>query len=39
VLLTQSHEPYGGGTALLVLALWAAAAMTGGHVVLRRRDA
>ncbi|MGW0394920.1 ABC transporter [Streptomyces sp. NPDC003042] len=39
VLMTQDTEPYGGGTAVLVLLLWALAAAVGGHAVLRRRDA
>ncbi|MEO3788138.1 hypothetical protein ABGB12_32830 [Actinocorallia sp. B10E7] len=39
VLMTGAFEPYGGGTALTVLVLWALAAMLGGHAVLRGRDA
>ncbi|AQS66385.1 ABC transporter permease subunit [Streptomyces pactum] len=39
VLLTQDHDPYGGGTALLVLLLWSLACYAAGTVVLRRRDA
>ncbi|MFD0057261.1 ABC transporter permease subunit [Streptomyces sp. NPDC127168] len=39
VLLTQDGDPYGGGTALLVLLLWALAAHVAGAAVLRRRDA
>ncbi|MFG2732384.1 hypothetical protein [Streptomyces canus] len=31
-------DPYSGGTALVVLLLWALAAIVGGYVVLRRRD-
>ncbi|CAL9618616.1 MULTISPECIES: ABC transporter permease subunit [Streptomyces] len=39
VLMTQDTDPYSGGTALVVLLLWALAAGIGGYVVLRRRDA
>ena len=39
VLLTQDSDPYGAGTALLVLLLWALAAYAAGTAVLRRRDA
>ncbi|MFF9046873.1 ABC transporter permease subunit [Streptomyces parvulus] len=39
VLLTQDGDPYGGGTALLVLAVWALAGHLAGAAVLRRRDA
>jgi ABC-2 type transport system permease protein len=39
VLLTQDSDPYGAGTALLVLLLWALAAYVAGTAVLRRRDA
>ncbi|MEU3896542.1 ABC transporter permease subunit [Streptomyces sp. NPDC045251] len=39
VLLTEDHAPYGGGTALLVLAVWSAACYAAGSAVLRRRDA
>ncbi|SDN25415.1 hypothetical protein SAMN04487981_104222 [Streptomyces sp. cf386] len=39
VLMTQDTDPYGGGTALVVLLLWASSALAGGYTVLRRRDA
>lgn len=39
VLMTQGTAPYGAGTALVVLLLWALAALAGGHTVLRGRDA
>lgn len=39
VLMTQGADPYGAGTALAVLALWAAAAIAGGYAALRSRDA
>ncbi|MFJ9027377.1 hypothetical protein ACIRQP_02405 [Streptomyces sp. NPDC102274] len=39
VLMTQDSDPYSGGTALVVLILWALAAIVGGYAVLRRRDA
>ncbi|WP_198653795.1 ABC transporter permease [Actinocorallia populi] len=39
VLMTRAGEPYGGGTALPVLLLWAAAAVAGGWAALRARDA
>ncbi|MGC9499298.1 ABC transporter [Streptomyces sp. WG7] len=39
VLMTQETDPYSGGTALVVLILWALAAVVGGYAVLRRRDA
>ncbi|MGA4846184.1 ABC transporter permease subunit [Streptomyces sp. G5(2025)] len=39
VLMTQDSDPYNGGTAVLVLLLWALAALSAGLMVLRRRDA
>ncbi|MGC9379882.1 ABC transporter [Streptomyces sp. MH13] len=39
VLLTQDTDPYGAGTALIVLVLWALAAYVAGSAALRRRDA
>ncbi|ONK12352.1 ABC transporter [Streptomyces sp. MP131-18] len=39
VLMTQDTDPYGTGPAALVLAAWGLAALTGGYVTLRRRDA
>ncbi|MDT0377736.1 ABC transporter [Streptomyces sp. DSM 42041] len=39
VLMTHRSEPYGGGTALVVLLAWAAAALGGGYAALRSRDA
>ncbi|MFE9999686.1 hypothetical protein [Streptomyces avermitilis] len=35
----RSGPAYGPGTALVVLLAWTAAALTGGYLVLRRRDA
>jgi ABC-2 type transport system permease protein len=37
--MTQDADPYSAGTALVVLLLWALAAMVAGRMVLRRRDA
>lgn len=39
VLMTQDSDPYGGGTAFLVLLLWSITALAAGFLVLRRRDA
>ncbi|MCX5040771.1 ABC transporter permease [Streptomyces coelicoflavus] len=39
VLLTQDHDPYGGGAALTVLVVWSLVCYGAGSAVLRRRDA
>lgn len=38
-LIDRATEPYGAGTAVVVLVLWAVAAVLGGAVLLKRRDA
>jgi ABC-2 type transport system permease protein len=38
VLMTQGTDPYGTGTAIAVLALWAATTAGGGYAALRSRD-
>ncbi|QEU91115.1 ABC transporter permease [Streptomyces kanamyceticus] len=39
VLMTQDTEPYGSGTALIVLLVWTLVSFIGGRTLLRRRDA